>query len=120
MRVLSSLNARPLGASQVASRCLTCSACSRLTHNATRSSAYLTNTGAPRTDHPAQLPVEYLAAPAACSIPCRATFRSTGLITPPWGVPSSVGVNHPFSITPAVNHVATRSLPGNVPSWSSR
>jgi hypothetical protein len=39
---------------------------------------------------------------------------------PPWGVPSSVGVNHPFSITPAVNHAATRSRAGNVPSWSSR
>ena len=42
--------------------------------------------------------------PAARSIPCRATFNSNGLITPPCGVPSSVGANRPFSITPAFNH----------------
>ena len=42
--------------------------------------------------------------PAARSIPCRATFNSNGLITPPCGVPSSVGANRLFSITPAFNH----------------
>ena len=47
MRVLSSLKARPLGASHCARRSLTCCACSALTHNATRSSAYLTTTGLP-------------------------------------------------------------------------
>ena len=44
-RVLSSLNARPLGASHVASLALTCSASCRVWQRQTRSSAYLTRTG---------------------------------------------------------------------------
>src|SRR3954470_22579855 len=52
MRVLSSLNVSPRGASHAASRCLTCSACSREEQSATRSSAYLTRTGVPGTDQP--------------------------------------------------------------------
>ena len=40
MRVLSSLKARPRGASQLASRALTCSASCLVWQNATRSSAY--------------------------------------------------------------------------------
>jgi hypothetical protein len=40
MRVLPSLKASPLGASQSASRALTCSASSLEWHKATRSSAY--------------------------------------------------------------------------------
>jgi len=49
MRVLSSLILSPLGASHAASRCLTCFGlpCG-LPHIATRSSAYLTSTGAAR------------------------------------------------------------------------
>jgi hypothetical protein len=39
----------------------------------------------------------------------------SGLITPPWGEPCSVGVNTPFSITPAFNHRTISSLAGNVP-----
>jgi high-affinity nickel permease len=38
---------------------------------------------------PAFLPVRMYRTPAACSIPCRATFISTGLITPPCGLPRS-------------------------------
>lgn len=45
IRVLSSLKTSPLGASQAASRALTCSAALRLWHMATRSSAYLITTG---------------------------------------------------------------------------
>src|SRR6516162_324796 len=52
--------------------------------------------------------------------PCSATFSSAGLTTPPWGVPSPVGVNRPSSTTPAVSHPATSSLAGNVPSWPRR
>ena len=37
---------------------------------------------------------------------------------PPWGDPSSVGVNQPSSITPAFSHCPIRSLPGNAPSAS--
>jgi len=40
MRVLSSLKDSPLGASHAASRALTCAACSREWHRASRSSAY--------------------------------------------------------------------------------
>ena len=57
MRVLSSLKASPLGSSQAASRCLTSSACSRLWHIATRSSAYLTSTGLLRITVPAWMPL---------------------------------------------------------------
>ena len=46
------------------------------------------------------------------SIPCRATFISNGLITPPWGVPSSVGANRPRSITPAFSHLRDQSPRG--------
>jgi hypothetical protein len=56
-RVLSSLNARPLGASQLASFALTCSASCLEWHSATRSSAYLISTGESATVQPAALPV---------------------------------------------------------------
>ena len=49
-------------------------------------------------------------------MPCRATFISNGLITPPWGAPSSVGANRPSSITPAFSHWRTSPRAGNVPS----
>lgn len=39
---------------------------------------------------------------------------------PPWGVPSTVGVNQPFSTTPAFSHPAIIPLPGNEPSDASR
>src|SRR5664279_3260692 len=83
MRVLSSLKVRPLGASHPASRALTCCASSLVWHKATRSSAYLINTGEPETVSPACVPVTWYRTPAACSIPCRAIFRSNGLTTPP-------------------------------------
>ena len=57
MRVLSSLKARPLGASHAASRALTCPACSREWQSASTSSAYLTSTGEPGRAVPALLPV---------------------------------------------------------------
>jgi hypothetical protein len=42
-------------------------------------------------------------------------------MTPPCGVPSSVGVNPlPASNTPAVSQPAIMSLAGNDPSWPSR
>ena len=44
---------------------------------------------------------------------------SNGLITPPWGAPSSVGVNRPSSITPAFSHWRTSPRAGNVPSDST-
>jgi hypothetical protein len=56
MRVLSSLKARPLGASHSASRALTCSACSWLWQSTTTSSAYLTATGEPGMASPACVP----------------------------------------------------------------
>ena len=59
MRVLSSLKARPRGASQLASRALTCSASCLVWHKATRSSAYLTSTGEPATTCAASLPVRW-------------------------------------------------------------
>jgi len=52
-RVLSSLKARPLGASHSASRALTCAASSLVWHKATRSSAYLIRTVEPCTASPA-------------------------------------------------------------------
>ena len=52
-RVLSSLKTSPLGASQLASFALTCSASCREWHNATRSSAYLISTGESATVQPA-------------------------------------------------------------------
>src|SRR5271169_2445337 len=90
MRVLSSLKDSPLGASHAASRALTCAACSREWHRASRSSAYLTTTGEPGLAVPALLPERMYRTPAASSIPCKATFISTGLMTPPtqvrtWG-----------------------------------
>jgi len=51
MRVLSSLNAKPLGASHAASRALTCSACCREWQQTTMSSAYLTRIGFPQSLH---------------------------------------------------------------------
>ena len=57
MRVLSSLNTRPLGASHAASRALTCPACSREWQSASRSSAYLIRTGEPGRAVPALAPV---------------------------------------------------------------
>src|SRR5213592_1745660 len=56
-RVLSSLNAKPLGASQLASLALTVSASCREWQRATRSSAYLINTGEPIAALPALVPV---------------------------------------------------------------
>ena len=56
-RVLSSLNARLLGASQLASPALTSSACRLVWQRATKSSAYLISTGEPITAFPALLPV---------------------------------------------------------------
>src|SRR5664280_2851742 len=56
-RVLSSLKARPLGASHSASRALTCAASSLVWHKATRSSAYLITTGESGTVAPACRPV---------------------------------------------------------------
>jgi hypothetical protein len=56
-RVFSSLNAKPLGASQLASLALTSSACCREWQRLTRSSAYLIRTGQPRMITPACLPV---------------------------------------------------------------
>jgi len=53
---LSSLKARPLGASHFASRALTCSACSWLWQSTTTSSAYLTATGDPGLVSPARMP----------------------------------------------------------------
>src|SRR5215211_5551303 len=52
------------------------------------------------------VPVRYRT-PAACSIPCSATLSSNGEITPPCGVPSSVGANRPRSTTPALSHCST-------------
>ena len=74
-RVLSSLNARPLGASQLASLALTSSASCLEWHRATRSSAYLISTGESAIVQPAALPV-------VCSeprrpAPSRAGRRST-------------------------------------------
>jgi len=57
IRVLSSLKDRPRGVSHSASFALTCSACWREWHNATRSSAYLTTKGEPGTVSPAWFPV---------------------------------------------------------------
>ncbi len=57
MRVLSWLKTRPLGASQAASRALTCSASCRERQRASRSSAYLITTGEPGLTVPALAPV---------------------------------------------------------------
>ena len=46
-------------------------------------SAYLITTGEPGRAVPALAPVGMYRTPAAASIPCRATFIKTGLITPP-------------------------------------
>src|SRR6266508_3274579 len=116
MRVLSSLKTNPRGASHAASRALTCCACSREWHRASRSSAYLTKTGESGLAVPALLPLGMYRTPAACSIPCKATFSSTGLTTPPCGLPRSVGANRPWSITPAFNQAAILPLAGNDPS----
>src|SRR6266542_5408589 len=120
MRVLSSLKTNPRGASHAASRALTCCACSREWHRASRSSAYLTKTGESGLAVPALLPLGMYRTPAACSIPCKATFSSTGLITPPCGLPRSVGAHRPWSITPACNQATILPLAGNDPSWPSR
>lgn len=53
------------------------------------------------------------------SIPCSAMFASRGEITPPWGVPSSVGIRFPFSRTLALSHLLTCFLIcGKVSSFS--
>lgn len=118
--VLSSLKARPRGASHAASRALTCSASCLVWQKATRSSAYLITTGEPGAANVASLPVRRYRTPAAPSIPCSATFSRHGLITPPWGTPSPVRVNRPSSTTPARSHPAISSLAGNVPNWPRR
>ena len=56
-RVLSSLNARPLGASHAASRALTSSASCRVWQWQTKSSAYLISTGESFIVLPALVPV---------------------------------------------------------------
>ena len=56
MRVLSSLKARPRGASHSASCALTWAACSWLWQSTTMSSAYLTATGEPGLASPACVP----------------------------------------------------------------
>src|SRR6266508_1416323 len=43
-----------------------------------------------------------------------------GETTPPCGTPSPVGVNQPFSTTPACNHCRTSSLAGNRPICESK
>src|SRR5262249_27764068 len=83
MRVLSSLKARPRGASHSASRALTCSACSWVWQSTTTSSAYLTATGDSGMRFPACVPVARYRTPASSSSPCNATFSRQGLITPP-------------------------------------
>ena len=59
---------------------------------------------------------EVVRTPAASSIPCRATFMSNGTDHAALGAPSSVGANRPSSITPAFSHRATSPRAGNVPS----
>ena len=54
--VLSSLKARPRGASHCASRALTCPACYWLLQSTTTSSAYLITAGDPRLGSPAREP----------------------------------------------------------------
>src|SRR6266545_2797693 len=58
--------------------------------------------------------------PAACSIPCKTMFSSTGLMTPPCGAPCSVGANRPSSTTPACNHRRIIPRPGNDPRGPGR
>ena len=59
-------------------------------------------------------------------MPCNATFIKQGLLTPPCGIPSPVGVNRPSSSTPALSHWRTSPRAGKVPSevrmcwWLSR
>src|SRR5512133_3468617 len=121
IRVLSSLMARPRGCSHSANRALICSACCRDRQHTAKSSANLTSTGAPGIVIPACGPVLRYRAPAASSSPWSATFSSKGLITPPCGVPSSVGANPlPFSNTPAFSQARIRSLSGNEPSMERR
>src|SRR6516165_4068762 len=100
MRVLSSLKARPLGASRLASRALTCSASCLVWQTAARSSAYLISTGEPGTAKAAALPTRWYRTPAACSIPCSATFSSAELaeemvVVDPVECRCQVRVEHP-------------------------
>ena len=58
------------------------------------------------------------ATPTASSIPCRAMFASSGLITPPCGVPASVGVkDSPINVTgpqPQPDQLPSGSRPNGV------
>ena len=79
----------------------------------TKSSQYRTSTGLPWA---VRMPSGPYRTPAASSSPCNATFRSNGLITPPCGLPSSVGANPlPGSNTPAVSQPRISSRPGKDP-----
>jgi len=87
------------------------------------SSAYLISEGEPRLVRCGSL--RSCRTPAASSSPCNATFNNNGLMTPPCGVPASVGAN-PLSgsNTPAFSHCRIFVRPGNIPmvarrwSWS--
>ena len=109
MRVLSSLKARPLGASQAASRALTCSASLTGVTQGDQVVGVPDHTGEPGAVSPACVPV--CGTGPRRPAPSRAGQRSaaTGLITPPCGVPSSVGANRPRRSHPP--SATARSVP---------
>src|SRR5947209_3368600 len=78
----------------------------------TKSSAYRTKIGF--------ISLYFIPSVIAVSIPCKAMLASNGEITPPCGVPASVGVNTSLSITPAFSHALMICLIcGNVLSFFS-
>ncbi|ATL83651.1 hypothetical protein SMALA_6469 [Streptomyces malaysiensis subsp. malaysiensis] len=109
------MKVRPLGSSQADSLFLRSSASSFVEQSPTKSSAYLISAGGEYLSRPR---LRGWLAPTASPIPCRATFSNSGLITPPWGVPSTVCANVFRSITPALSHPRTCSRPGKRPSES--
>jgi retron-type reverse transcriptase len=83
-------------------------------------SAYLVSAGLVPVTSPARLPVWYRT-PAASSSPCNAMFNNKGEITPPCGVPASVGESpFPASNIPAFNQPATIRRAGKSPMVLSK
>ena len=104
------LSTSPIFFSQAVIFCVALSNSSFSGCKITKSSAYRTKIGF--------ISLYFIPSVIAFSIPCKAILASNGEITPPCGVPASVGANTSLSITPALSHaLMIRLICGNVLSF---
>ena len=111
IRVLSSLKARPRGASHSASRALTCSACSGSDSTPSRSSAYLTSTGAARHRLPGPGAGRAIADPGGLLQPVQRDVQEQRTDHPALGS-SLLGRGEPLAL---LEHARFQPVRGSVP-----